>query len=164
MLAGVNVIVLKTVDEGIGLPRKQVNVASTQSVKAVIHMLSGQRLADSPELVEEMDVLRRETTAIMDRLLEVGDGDLARGVVLGMRFGFIDAPFAPNVHVSDRVRPVRDLSGAIRILEFGNLPIPDDIKSYHRRRIEERVAKEGCAADLELLVRDIMEGMLRVST
>ncbi len=160
VLAGANVIVLKTVDEGVGLPRKEVNAACTRATKAVINMLAGQRFPDSPELLQEMDFLRRETRAILDKLLDVGNGDLAKGVVEGMKWGFIDAPFAPNISVSDRVRPVRDSSGAIRILEFGNLPIPDDIKKYHRAMIDERFPN---ADPMEAVVSDIMEGMLRVA-
>ncbi len=125
------------------------NVASTRATKAVINMLAGQRFPESPALAEEMQLLRRETCAILDKLLEVGDGDLAIGVVEGMRWGFIDAPFAPNTNVSDRVRPVRDRSGAIRIADFGNLPIPDDVKRFHRAKISERTAT--------------IEGMLRVA-
>lgn len=161
VLAGAVVIVLKTVDEGHGLPRKEVNVSATRATKAVINMLAGQTFPESAALAEEMDVLREETRAIMDKLFETGDGDLARGVVEGMERGLIDAPFSPNTNASDRVRPVRDASGAIRILEFGNLPIPKNIKTYHRDKITERMKREACIADLDLVVRDIMEGMLR---
>jgi methylaspartate mutase epsilon subunit len=162
VLAGCNIIVLKTVDEGTALPRKEINIESTKSVKAVINMLSGQRFPDSPEMREEMDVLRAEVRAIIDKLYEVGDGDLSRGVCLGMTYGFIDAPFAPNVHVSDRVRPIRDATGAIRMLDFGNLPLPIDVKRYHRQKIAEREAMEGFTASMDHVVRDIMEGALRV--
>ncbi len=163
VLAGCNVIVLKTVDEGTALPRKEINVESTKCVKAVINMLAGQRYPDSPELREEMEVIRTETRAILDKLFEVGDGDLARGVCLGMQHGFIDAPFAPNVHASDRVRPVRDLTGAIRYLDFGNLAMPPDVRAYNRSKIAEREASQGFASDINQVVNDIMQGALRVA-
>lgn len=164
VLAGCNVITLKTVDEGTALPRKDINIESTKCVKAVINQLAGQRFPDSPEVREEMDVIRREVRAIMDALYDAGEGDLARGVCVGMERGLIDAPFAPNVHVSDRVRPLRDASGAIRILDFGNLPIPKDVRDYHRAKIAVREAALGAPADLNLVIKDIMEGMLRVAT
>jgi len=163
VLAGCSIIVLKTVDEGTALPRKEINIESTKCVKAVINQLAGQRFPDSPELREEMDVLRTEVRAIIDKLYEAGDGDFAKGVCIGMERGFIDAPFAPNVHVSDRVRPIRDATGAIRMLEFGNLPLPEEVKRYHRERIAEREAKEGFTAGMDQVVSDIMEGALRVS-
>ena len=50
-------------------------------------------------------------------------------------------PWAPNMHVKGEVIPVRDAQGAIRYLEFGNLPFNKEIKEYHKEKLRQREKK-----------------------
>ncbi|MCX7911846.1 MAG: hypothetical protein N2506_02625, partial [Dehalococcoidales bacterium] len=55
----------------------------------------------------------------------------------------------------DRVLGVRDVRGACRYLEFGNLPIPEEIKEFHRKKVAERERLEGRRLDYHTVVRDL---------
>jgi methylaspartate mutase epsilon subunit len=49
---------------------------------------------------------------------------------------------------------VRDITGAARYLDCGNLPFTKEMKEFHRYRIEERKQLEKLESDYELLVKD----------
>jgi len=96
-----------------------------------------------------------EVRAILDRILELGDGDIVDGAVKAVESGVLDSPWSPNVNVKDQVLGVRDARGACRYLEFGNLPIPDEIKEFHREKVAEREKLEGRKADYHTAVKDL---------
>jgi len=50
---------------------------------------------------------------------------------------------------------VKDVTGACRYLEFGNLPIPDEIKEFHREKIAERERAEGRKLDYQVAIEDL---------
>jgi len=57
---------------------------------------------------------------------ELGKGDYAIGTVRSFEAGIIDIPFAPSKYNMGKVMPVRDNNGAVRFLDYGNIPlIPD---------------------------------------
>ena len=47
-------------------------------------------------------------------------------------------PFAPSRFNAGKLLPARDNEGAIRLLEVGNLPFTQDLKDFHRKKLEER--------------------------
>jgi methylaspartate mutase epsilon subunit len=51
--------------------------------------------------------------------------------------------------------PARDNEGYIRILEFGNLAFSEEIKAFHKQKIEERAAKEGRPVSFQLTIDDV---------
>ena len=59
-----------------------------------------------------------------------------------------------NVHVKDNVMGIRDLKGACRFLEFGNLPMPNDVKEFHKSKVAEREAAEGTKMDYNISLKD----------
>ena len=71
-------------------------------------------------------------------MLELGGGDIAVGTVKAVEAGVLDSPMSINIHAQDKVLGIRDRNGACRYLEFGNLPIPEDIKDFHRQKVAER--------------------------
>ena len=73
----------------------------------------------------EEKVTEIEVRAILDRILDLGDGDIVDGTIKAVESGVLDSPWSPNVNVKDKVLGVRDARGACRYLEFGNCPIPE---------------------------------------
>jgi methylaspartate mutase epsilon subunit len=69
--------------------------------------------------------------------------------------GILDSPFCPNVNVQDKVLGVRDVKGACRYAEFGNLPLPEEAKEFHREKIREREKAEGRKMDYTVAVEDL---------
>ena len=51
--------------------------------------------------------------------------------------------------------PARDNQGAIRILEPGNLPFPQDIKDFHKEKIAERAKFEKRDASFQMVIDDV---------
>ena len=59
--------------------------------------------------------------------------------------------------------PVRDQSGAVRYLEFGNLPLTWELKDFHRGKISERAKMERRPVSFQMVIDDIYaigKGML----
>jgi methylaspartate mutase epsilon subunit len=67
----------------------------------------------------------------------------------------LDIPFAPSKFNAGKVFPARDNEGRIRILEFGNLAMNDEIKAFHFNKIKERADSEGREVSFQLTVDDI---------
>jgi len=83
-----------------------------------------------------------------------GDGDIAVGAIKGVEAGVLDSPFSINIHAWDNVLGIRDVKGACRYLEFGNLPLPEEIKDFHRQKLAEREALEGRKMDYHVSIED----------
>ena len=78
--------------------------------------------------------------------------------------GVLDSPMSINIHAQDKVLGIRDKNGACRYLEFGNLPIPEDIKDFHRQKVAEREQAEGRKLDYYASIEDfwaISKGRLK---
>ena len=97
-------------------------------------MMRKRRLPLDDEVKGEMDMIRKEAMAIVDKTLELGDGDVAVGVVRGFEAGTIDIPGPPMS--TRRERSFRSVmaKGAIRYLRTGNLPFNKEILDTTRRR------------------------------
>jgi len=155
-LGGAQQTIVKSPQEAMGVPSKEANAGGIKATKKAISLLQKQSYPlDSNPLQEEMDMIRRETCAIIDRVLEIGDGDLAVGVVRGFNDGILDVPFAPSVLNRGQVMPVRDAGGMLRYLDFGNLPFDREVKDYHRGKIAEREKLDGGAVDYNTVIKDI---------
>ena len=123
----------------------------------ILNIIKDQKidLFGNKAVVMETDMAERETKAIMDRVLDLGDGDIVIGTSRAIEAGVLDMPFATTQRTLSRVLGVRDARGACRYLEFGNLPIPDEIKEFHREKVAEREKLEGKKADYHNAVRDL---------
>jgi len=151
-----NAVDLRSIDEGAGVPTKDVNSVSYRSAKWIFDVIREQQIdIDVKGIDIEENVTETEVRAILDRIFDLGDGDIVDGTIKAVESGVLDSPWSPNVNVKDKVLGVRDAHGACRYLEFGNLPIPDEIKEFHRQKIAEREKLEGKKADYHTAVRDL---------
>jgi len=156
VLGGATQIVVKSYQEATGLPTAQANAASLRATKSVMTMLANQRLPDSPELLEEMHYIALETRAILDRVIELGDGDVVLGAMAALESGVLDCPFSGWLPIANKVLPARDASGAIRFLDPGNLPLPQESIDYHRARLNERARQRQVPLNSALSVADVV--------
>ncbi|MGB9840051.1 methylaspartate mutase subunit E [Thermovenabulum sp.] len=154
-LAGATKVIVKTPHEAVGIPTKEANAAGIKATKQTLNLLRGQRLPTSKELEEEIKLIKMETKCILDKVFEVGKSDLAVGVVKAFEIGILDIPFAPSKFNAGKVLPARDNNGAVRILEFGNLPFTKEIKDFHRSLLEERARYEKRKIGFQMVVDDI---------
>lgn len=162
-LAGATKVIVKTPHEALGIPSKEANAAGIKATKQILTMLKDQRLGDTEEVKKEKQIIHLETKALMERVLALGEGDVAQGAIRAFSSGVIDVPFAPSKHNPGKILPARDRCGAVRLLEFGTLPFDDDIKHFHREKLQDRGRHEGREPSFQMVVDDIYaigKGML----
>ncbi|MBD3241511.1 MAG: methylaspartate mutase subunit E [Chitinivibrionales bacterium] len=148
-------VIVKTPHEAMGIPTKQANAEGLRATRQVLNMLHDQRF-DWAELVgDEVAVLKAEVRCVLEKVYELGRGDVADGAVAAFASGVLDIPFAPSMYNYGKMMPVRDNEGFVRILNKGNLPLTDDLLAYHRERLEERGRAEGRAVGFRMVTDDI---------
>ncbi|MCX7695949.1 MAG: methylaspartate mutase subunit E [Caloramator sp.] len=154
-LAGATKVIVKTPHEAVGIPTKEANAAGIKATKQTLNLLRGQRLTESKELKAEIELIKAETKCILDKVFELGNGDLAVGTVKAFEAGVLDIPFAPSKYNAGLIIPARDNNGAVRYLEFGNIPFTKEIKDFNRQLLEERAKYEGRPVSFQMAVDDI---------
>ncbi len=154
-LAGATKVIVKTPHEAIGIPTKEANAQGIKATKMTLNLLRGQKMHMSDELRTEITIIKAETRCIIDKLYEVGKGDLAVGTVKGFEMGLIDVPFAPSKYNAGKMMPARDNNGAVRYLKFGNLPFNAELKAFNMKKMEERGKYEGREVSFQMTVDDI---------
>lgn len=152
---GASMTIVKTPDEAFGVPTREANVQGCIATRTMLEYAACSAFPETEQLRTEAEMLRREVRAVMDRVLELGEGDLARGVVAAFKAGVIDIPFSPNQHNRARVMPVRDWSGAFRYLDPGNIPLPATVWEYHREQVARRGELEGRKPSYNMTIADI---------
>lgn len=155
-LGEATVVVTKSCHEALGVPAAESNACGVRATKQVLRQLGSARYPDSPDLKLEMAMIRDEATAIVERVLELGDGDAAVGAVRAFQAGVLDVPWSPSMHNAHRVMPARDSAGAVRYLEPGNLPLPAHVAEYHREKLADRGRLEGRPVGPDMAIDDVM--------
>ncbi|HSP46504.1 MAG TPA: methylaspartate mutase subunit E, partial [Clostridiaceae bacterium] len=115
-LAGATKVIVKTPHEALGIPTMEANAQGIRDTKMILNLLKGQRMPMSQELGDEIAIIKAETRCMIEKMLELGRGDLARGTVEGFKAGIIDVRFAPSKYNHGKMMPARDNSGAVRYL------------------------------------------------
>ncbi len=162
-LAATTKIIVKTPHEAMGIPTREANAQGLRTTKQVVNMLRDQVIEQSRKLDLEKELIREEVRSILNRVLDLGEGDLARGVVASFQAGVLDIPFAPSRFNKGLTLPARDNEGAVRYLDAGNLPFPSGIIEHHQEMLKERGRKEGRDPSFQMVIDDIYaigKGML----
>lgn len=154
-LSGATKVIVKTPHEARGIPTKEANKQGLDATTQTLNMVGEQTFPDSDALDAEVDLIKREVRAIMSKVFELGEGDLAIGAVRAFEAGVLDVPFAPAACNAGKLLPVRDNDGAVRIFEQGNVPLPDDVIACHKEKIAERAKAEGREPAFQMVVDDI---------
>ena len=147
-------VIVKTPHEAVGIPTMEANAEGLRCTKQVVNMLRDQTYVGK-DLEDEKEIIRLETRAIIDKCFELGNGDIAVGVCRGVESGALDVPFAPCRFNAGLMLPARDNNGAVRILNFGNLPFSQELKDFHIGKIEERAAHEKRKASFQMVIDDV---------
>ncbi|MBM4333307.1 MAG: methylaspartate mutase subunit E, partial [Deltaproteobacteria bacterium] len=156
-LAGVTQVITKSTHEAEGIPTKEANAEGVKATRMAIQLMRSNRLPESPKVLQEKRIIIRESCAILDKTLDMGEGDPVLGALRALQAGVLDIPWAPNRHVAGKVIPVRDSRGAVRYLDHANLPLTPEILEYNREKIRERELRHGRKIDYEAAIQDITE-------
>ena len=147
-------VIVKTPHEAVGIPTMEANAEGLRCTKQVINMLRDQEY-NGAAVAAEKEIIRAETVCILEKCLELGGGDIAVGVCRGVESGALDVPFAPCRANAGLMLPARDNNGAVRILNTGNLPFTQDIKDFHREKLEERARQEKRQVNFQMVIDDV---------
>jgi methylaspartate mutase epsilon subunit len=157
MLGRAQIIHLKTIQESKTIPSKEANAASLRAGKKIINMMKDQSVQLDNKAVEiEAKMLEMETKAILDRVLELGDGDVVIGLEKAVELGNVDEAFATTKYAKGKVMAARDNEGAMRYLDHGNLPFNKEITDFHKQKLAEREKAQGRKMDYKNVVDDML--------
>jgi methylaspartate mutase epsilon subunit len=155
IMAGATPIMLKCQDEAFATPTKEGMAASVRVARQIDRLSGEQLLPDSEEYRLECEMLELEVRAMMDKCLEAGDGDIAIGVCRGVDAGWISTMLSPWKYNKGNVRLMRDANNAVRYLETGDLPLPQEVKEYNKEKLQSRARKEGRPCGFDMVVSDL---------
>jgi methylaspartate mutase epsilon subunit len=135
---------VKTIDEATGVPSVESHMQTYRSANWIFNVVRQQKFEPvSAEIEQEERMTELAVSAILDKVAEMGDGDIVVGAVKAVEAGVLDSPFSINIHAKDLVMGARDLQGACRYIDYGNLPIPEEVRKYNEEKIREREKAEG---------------------
>lgn len=148
---------VKTFDESAGIPTLENQVRSLRGTGMMYRILRTPDLdfPNSRDVQEEAAMEEREARAIVEKVLELGDGDPLVGAVKAYEFGIMDNPVANNPRVKCKVMGLKDANGAVRYMSVGNLPFDQDIIDFHREKMSRREKVLGKQPDYDTLVADM---------
>lgn len=156
-IGGAVSVTTKSTHEAFGIPTPEANAEGLRTTRMAVYLARRIRMDDTPEFKREKEMICKEVRSIMDRLLEMGDGDVAIGTVRACEAGVLDIPWSPNRFVKSRILPARDVDGYLRILQPGDMPFPRDVLDYHEERLRKRAEKEGVIFGRDLAVGSVYE-------
>ncbi len=146
---------VKTIDEALGVPSLESHMQTYASANWIFNVVRQQKFeADTPAIQQEIRMTELAVSAILDKVLEMGDGDVAVGAVKAVEAGVLDSPFSINIYPKDLVMGARDLEGACRYIDYGNLPIPEEVRKYNDEKIKEREKYEGTKLNFKASMAD----------
>lgn len=152
---GATKMITKTTHESFGVPTKEANAQGLRASKFITNLVKEQKMPDSEELQFEIEQIKKEVDSLIRSVVHAGKGDIARGAVEAFKRGLIDIPFAPSELNNGKILPARDINGKIRILEFGNLGMSDEIKAFHDKELQKRAKLQGRELSIQMVIDDI---------
>jgi methylaspartate mutase epsilon subunit len=75
--AGATKVIVKTPHEARGVPTKEANQEGLDATRQIINMAGEQPFPHSDQLEREIDLIKREVRAVMTKVFELGQGDVA---------------------------------------------------------------------------------------
>jgi len=146
---------VRTIDEGAGVPTLEAHAMSYEAANWFFNVVRTQKIEfEIKGLEEEKKITEIEVRSILEKVIELGESDIVVGSLKAVEAGVIDSPFSPNIHVRDQVLGIKDVTGACRYLNFGNLPFPDEVKEFHHEKIAERERIEKRKMDYNVVIED----------
>ncbi len=132
-MVGADKIITKTREEASGIPTKEANAKTVADTQYCLRILNGlPRVVDD----EEEEILTLEVKAIMEAVFDDPADTLWRKAFNAIKNGVIDVPFSPHIINQNEMITIRDAARNIRIIERGNVPIPDRCYEYERSKCD----------------------------
>jgi methylaspartate mutase epsilon subunit len=131
-------VVVKTVDEALGVPRAEINAEAVETVKYVLRTCGCLEAVTSPLVESEAALIESEARSILDAVFDIPGQAFWQSVFRAFQLGYIDVPFSPHADNANRLISMRDANRSIRIVEAGAVPISIDDGQQERTLLETR--------------------------
>ena len=154
---GADKVVVKTVDEALGVPSAEVNAEAVDTVRYVLRTFSAPETVDSPTIELEAALLESEVHSILNAIFALSGDVFWESVYRAFQLGYLDLPFSPHADNANKLISMRDANRSIRILDAGNVPISATDAATERRLLESRADRSEktyrqMLADIALMV------------
>lgn len=156
-ISGAASVTTKSTHEAFGIPTQQANAEGLRMTRMAIYLARDIRLDGLAAFDAEKALIATEVRAIVNKVLEMGDGDVAIGTVRAFEAGVMDVPWSPNRHCKSRILPARDADGYLRILDPGLMPFPKDALAVHEAGLRRRAEREKVDFGPQLAVQSVYE-------
>ncbi|RXJ79150.1 methylaspartate mutase [Arcobacter sp. F2176] len=132
-MVGADKIITKTKQEASGIPTKEANAETVANTQYLLRILNG-----LPNVIdaEEEENLTLEVKAIMEAIFNDSADTLWRKAFNSIKNGIIDVPFSPHIINHNEMITIRDANKNIRIMQRGNVPIPDKCFEYEKSKCD----------------------------
>ncbi len=157
VLGGVQVCGSRTIDEALHIPTPEGSANSFRNARMFLNMLQPQGfdVSRNKAIEAEAEMMEQEVRCMMDAILELGRGDVVRGTVAAVDNGMLDQPYSTSQLVKGQVLGVKDDTGAARYFDFGDLPLSEEIKDFHREKVAAREKVLGEKVGYETIIADM---------
>jgi methylaspartate mutase epsilon subunit len=135
---GADKIVVKTVDEALGVPRPEANAEAVETVRYILKTFSAPGSLDSLEIEQETALLESETRSILQAIFALSGDVFWESVYRGFQLGYLDVPFSPHSDNANRLLSMRDANQSIRIVDPGHVPLSAADLARERLLLESR--------------------------
>lgn len=153
-LAGCNGMIIKSPDEATTTPTGAGFREAVMLCGQIARLVSGQRFPDSEELSLERNMITLEVKAVLGRVRELGEGDLAIGACRAIEAGVLDTMFSPWRPLRGEVKIARDRRGALRYLDSGQVPLPKEVLEHHKARLADRERYESRSSGISWMIEE----------
>lgn len=154
--AGIDTAILKCRDEAIATPTKEGMANAVRMSRHLDRIIGTQMIDRTGEAYKtEREMIELEVRTILDRALEIADGDVVQALVKGVEAGWIDTMLTPWQPAKRKVRLMRDDERAQRYWDPGDVPLPQEVIDYHRQKLEKRAKRENKELTFDMLVKDL---------
>ncbi|UCH98542.1 MAG: hypothetical protein JSV88_17295 [Candidatus Aminicenantes bacterium] len=153
-LAGATRIMTKTPVESHHIPSKEDNAEGLR-ITHIGLLRAKEETINWPMVKQEMVLLTREVTALMNSIEQLGQGSIARGITRDFQEGILDIPFSPSIYNKNHLITARDCDGAIRFVTPEGLPFDEDVIDFHKEKIHQRMTRQRAFKIFEILEKDL---------
>ncbi|OFX87040.1 MAG: methylaspartate mutase subunit E [Bacteroidetes bacterium GWE2_32_14] len=154
-LSGATKVMTKTPVESIKIPSAEDNIRGIELTKKGF-LKSFNSIIERTEIEKEVALIKKEVISIMNVIEELGNNNLAKGIIKAFEKGFLDIPFSPNKYNMGKVITLRGIDGAIRFADCGNLPFDESVKEFHYEELSKRVVTERENRVSKLIEKDLI--------
>ena len=126
-------VVVKTVDEALGVPRAEINAEAVDTVRYMLRTFACAAPVTSPLIEREAALVESEVRSILGAIFDISGDVFWESVFRAFQLGYLDVPFSPHADNANKLISMRDSNRSIRIVERGNVPISEEDAEHEKQ-------------------------------